>query len=220
MERLWRSYKTKPFILLGSHVSGDATAEAVERVIAEHSLSYPVYRSVELADGAPISDKIPYYYVVDASGKVVFRGSNERLAESALVNALTNLASPPNVRYWRRLIDFEVDVLPGRAYLHLNEFRRQFPVEAKDYDDIFNRLKKDPVVIRLARLEEFSRQAKDFDPRAKPHDVQRMLHKISRTVKAYETLKEGDDPCRVQEAKNCLAELLWAQAALKARLER
>jgi hypothetical protein len=138
----------------------------------------------------------------------------------ALVNALTNLASPPNVAYWKRLIDFERDVLPGRAYVHLQEFRKAFPSEAKAYDADYGRLRADSTVQKLARLEIFSRQAKDFDPRSKPFERRQMLAKITRTLSAYSDLKNASDPVKAQEAKNCLADLLWARAALKARIEK
>jgi hypothetical protein len=220
MERVWQSYKTKPFVLLGSHVPGAGTVSALEDVLAEGAITYPLYAGADLKELAPLSDKIPFYYVVDATGRVTFRGSNERLAEMALVNALTNLASPPRAAYWQRLIDSERDVLPGRAYLHLLEFRKRFPEEAAAYDGLFRALKADSTVEKLAKLEEFSRQAKDFDPRARAFEAKQMQMKIARTIKAYEVLKEEADPFKRQEAKNCLADLAWAAAALKARLDK
>jgi hypothetical protein len=220
MERVWTSYKTKPFVLLGSHVAGAGAVAMAEKALSGAALTYPVYGAAELKDGAPLSEKIPYYYVVDAVGRVVFRGADERLAEMALVNALTNLASPPNVAYWKRLIDYERDVLPGRAYVHLQEFRKAFPAEAKAYEEDYRRLRADETVQKLARLEVFSRHAKDFDPRSKPFELRKMLSKIGRTLSAYSDLKKVPDAIKAQEAKNCLADLLWARAALNARIEK
>jgi hypothetical protein len=189
-----------------------------EKALSRAALTYPVYGAAELKEGAPLSEKIPYYYVVDAVGRVVFRGADERLAEMALVNALTNLASPPNVRFWRRLIDHEIDVLPGRALLHLMEFRKRFPADAREYGDVLRRLRADPTVVQLAKLEAFARQAKDFDPKGKTAEMRWTAQKISRTIQAYAVLKKGSNPVHVQEAKNCLADLLWTEAALKARI--
>lgn len=220
MERVWQSYKTKPFVLLGSHVTGSGAIAAAEKAISDAALTYPVYGAADLKDRAPLSDKIPYFYVVDALGRVSYRGSDERLAEMALVNALTNLASPPNARYWSRLVDHELDVLPGRALVHLTEFRKLFPEAAKAYEGEYRRLRADVTVQKLARLEEFSRVAKDFDPRTPAFKAKELLMKIDRTIAAYNSLKEESNPVFVQEAKNCLADLLWAQAALKARFEK
>lgn len=219
MEKVWQSYKMKSFVLLGSHGSGNGSVPAAQSAVREYGLTYPVYGGADIKDGVPLSDRIPYYYVVDATGHVAFSGTDGRLAEAAVVNALTNLASPPDIGSWRRLIDFELDVLPGRAYLHLMEFRKRFPAAAKAYDEVYRRLRADAEVVKLARLEAFSREAKDFDPNAKTHVARSMLQKIGRTVKAYESLKESDDPVKVQEAKNCLADLIWAAIALKARLK-
>jgi hypothetical protein len=218
MERVWQSYKSKPFVLLGSYAGGEAGRAAAARAVKRLAVSCPVYCGAERAQDAPQSEKFPFYYVVDATGRVTFRGSDGRLAEMALENALTNLASPPNVRFWRRLIDHEIDVLPGRALLHLMEFRKRFPADAREYGDVLRRLRADPTVVQLAKLEAFARQAKDFDPKGKTAEMRWTAQKISRTIQAYAVLKKGSNPVHVQEAKNCLADLLWTEAALKARI--
>lgn len=219
LEHVWRNYKTKPFVLLGGHCPGMGSAEQVKAAVAEHSLTYPVYEGAGLASGEPGFSKIPFIYVVDATGRVVYAGHDERRAEEAAVRAMTNLAAPPDEEYWRRLVDFELDVLPGRAFLHIREFSKKFPAAAKAYSGAAAELKKRVGVEKLAQLEEFSRTAKDFDPNGKDMALKTLLGKIQAVAKAYEPYKALEDAVLAQEARNCLADLAWAEAGVKAVLE-
>lgn len=220
LEQVWRSYKGKPFVLLGSLCEGGGTLDAVRRQMEDDSLTYPMYEEAGLGDGEPNFDSLPFYYVVDATGRIVYRGGDGRRAEEAVVSAITNLGSPPGAAYWRRLVEFEKDVLPGLALLHITEFRKAFPKEAAQFDADFKALKARPGVEKLAKLEAASRALKDFDPTAKPAKLRDLLAKTSAAIKKYEPLKSEEDPVVSQEAKNCIADLMWTQAAIKAALPR
>lgn len=216
LQQVWQSYKSKPFVLLGSCIDGGASAKSF---VEGKGITFPVYSGAGLSEGAPAYEKKPYFYLVDASGRLSYKGTDERRAEEAVVIALTNYASPPDAAYWKRLIDSEVDVLPGRAYLHMVEFRKRFPAEGAAYDERFKEFKSRSEVVKLAQLEAFSEKAKDFDPHAGKQKLGALLSKISTTMRVYEAFKGHGDPLVVQEAKNCLADLKWAEIALKAHLK-
>ena len=214
LEDVWQSFKTKQFVILGGHCKGWGSAEEVKALIEENKLTYPVYEGAALAVGEPKFDAIPFLYVVDETGKVVYMGHDERNARQAIVTALTDMDAPRNLAQWRRFLDFELETLPGRAYLRMLEFRKKFPQEAKEYAAKFGELEKVPDVKKLADLVAFAKRAKD--PRVFTAREQAKQQKFEMMVKdaivKYETLKESADPRVAQEAKNALADLKWTQA--------
>ena len=214
LEDVWQSFKTKQFVILGGHCKGWGSAEEVKALIEENKLTYPVYEGAALAIDEPKFDAIPFLYVVDETGKVVYLGHDERNARQAIVTALTDMDAPRNLAQWRRFLDFELETLPGRAYLRMLEFRKKFPQEAKEYAAKFSELEKVPDVKKLADLVAFAKRAKD--PRVFTAREQAKQQKFEMMVKdaivKYETLKESADPRVAQEAKNALADLKWTQA--------
>jgi len=210
LEAIWQSFKSKPFILLGGHCKGWGTKEQVAELAKELELTYPLYENAGLGENEPKFDAIPFLYVVDATGRVVYRGRDERQAETAVVQALTNLASPPNLDYWQRLIAAEMDVLPGRAYLHIEQYRKFNTRDPKAFEEELKKLKEIKEIKKLANLEGFSRSAKDSDPTNKRAKVKITRTKIEMAMKSFEDLKKSENPVVVQEAKNCLADLTYA----------
>lgn len=96
VEQIWQSFKHKPFVLVGSHCQG-RSAERVAELVKEHKLSYPIYQGFGLAQGEPSFNAIPFLYVVNHRGKVVFFGRDERAATEAVVNALGAIDAPPSI---------------------------------------------------------------------------------------------------------------------------
>ena len=88
MEQIWQGFKSKPFVLLGSHCQGRAP-EKVAELVKANKLTYPIYDFAGLAQGEPPSGGgLPFMYVVNHRGKVVYAGRDERAATEAVVNAL------------------------------------------------------------------------------------------------------------------------------------
>ena len=89
MEQLWRAYRSKPFILLGSERQG-SNADEIKKVVRDNNLTYPVFSGAGLASGEPNNGGgIPVLYVVNARGKVIYAGRDERAATAAFVDALS-----------------------------------------------------------------------------------------------------------------------------------
>lgn len=216
VEQIWQSFKTKQFVVLGGHCAGWGGADEVRRIIEENKLTYPVYEDAGLAEGEPPFNAIPFLYVVDETGRVVYKGHGEREATQAVVTALTDMDAPRDLAQWRRFLDFELKELPGRAHLRLEEFRRKFPAEAKEYAGAAKELAKVPDVKKLAELVKFAKQAKDmraFDDRQK-EKRKRFAKMVETAIAKYSPLKDSKDPRAAQEAKNAIADLTWTLAAL------
>ena len=215
LQRLWSAYKTKPFVLIGSH-RGEADEEKVGRIVKALGITYPVYRDAGYGKGdAKIAGGKSYFYLVDGAGKVINAGAHLRDATGLVGQALLSLKCPMNPAEHIRYLDYELKYLPGKAYLHLKEFRKKHPSAAAAYEDDWNRLKKDESVLKLAKLVETAALIKDRDPndkKAKKVTVKDIENLIAR----YEPLKSDTNEFIAQEAKNSIAELKWCEAALAA----
>lgn len=216
VEEIWQSFKTKPFVVLGGHCPGWGDAASVKALVKEHGLTYPIYEDAGLAALEPRFDAIPFLYVVDETGKVVYKGHDERAATQAIVTALTDMESPRNAAEWKRFLDFELEYLPGKAYLRLAEFRKKFPDEAKAYAEKERELHAIPDVKKLAELVDFARKAKDMRTFGENQQGQRKRYeKLVTDALAspkHKALLESANPFVVQEAKNALADLKWTAA--------
>ena len=88
MQKLWNANKSKPFILVGAHCQGHKPDEVMALVNA-NKLTYPIYDFAGLAANEPSSGGgLPFMYVVNHRGRVVYAGRDERAATEAVVNAL------------------------------------------------------------------------------------------------------------------------------------
>ena len=216
VEEIWKSFRTKPFVVLGGHCKGWGDAEGVKKLAKDLQLTYSIYEDAGLAVGEPQFSAIPFLYVVDETGKVVYMGHDERAATQSVVQALTDLESPRNLAQWKRFLDFELENLPGRAFLRLKEFRKKFPAEAKAYADKAKELAAVPEVKKLAELVEFAKKAKDVrefgdKKKAQRQKYEKMVKDAISSAK-YASLLESKDPRVVQEAKNSIADLKWTAA--------
>jgi len=212
LEEVWNSFKTKPFVLLGGHCKGWGTADEVKSLIEENKLTYPIYEDAGLAENEPKYDSIPFLYVVDETGFVRYKGRDECRATEVLVTLLTDMESPKDAAMWQKFVDFELKVLPGRAFVRLTEFRKKFPNEAKKYESDYKRLKNDVEVQKLVKLVTFAKMAKDFDKTNKNTKGKVDRTKIGMAIKKFEPLKESTNELVAQEAKNAIADLKWALA--------
>ena len=201
MEEIWESFKTKPFVLLGSF---DAT---------EAKVTYPVYSGASLMRNEPSTP----LYVVEETGRIRYKGKEERNATEALVSALTDMESPKSAAQWRMFLDYELVALPGRAYLRFLDFKKKMPKEAKEYETKFAELSKTENVKKLAELVKFAKEAKDvraFDPKKAKYQKSRFEKMVTDAISKYSPLKESEDQRVRQEAKNALADLKWTLASL------
>ena len=218
VEEIWQSFKTKPFVVLGGHVAGWGDKDGVEELAKKHKLTYPIYEDAGLANEPPFN-AIPFLYVVDETGKVLYYGHDEKKATEVVVTALTDMEAPKSVKQWKRFLDFELENLPGRAYLRIQAAKKdkKFAEELKaSYAEKVKELLAIPDIKKLAELVDFARKAKDMrtfkkNEKAKEADYKRRVKSAASSDK-YKKLLESKDPRVVQETKNALADIKWTAA--------
>ena len=219
MEEAWQTFKMKPFVMLGSH-RGEADAEKIKRIAKGLRLTYPIYRDAgvqrtkEQEEADP--ERIGFVYVVECTGRILYRGKDDRRAFGVVASALMAMRSPQTPKQWKHYIDFDVEVLPGRAVLELEDYRKAFPNESREYDAVWARFQDDEEIRRVAKLERLTLQAKDYDfsdARARRLSTD----KIKLAIDAFSDLKKSKNQAVAQEAKNCIAELMWTSARLEGK---
>ena len=82
MESLWSAYKSKPFVLLGSHRQGNQP-DQVKELVKANKLTYPIYERAGL--------------VGEPSGDGRHAGRSHQEATQAVVEALMKIGAPPNL---------------------------------------------------------------------------------------------------------------------------
>ena len=217
LEEVWQTFKMKPFVLIGSH-RGTAGAEKIKRIAEGLKLTYPIYRDADMVrpQGQKDADqqRAGCLYIVGSTGKILYCGKDDRRAAGVIASALMAMRSPQAPKQWKHYIDYDIKVLPGKAYLEIEEFRKAFPNEAAAYDDVWERFNADVETKRLAKLVRIAQQAKDYD--FKDANAKRLnLEKVEKAIELYEDLKNSENPFVAQEAKNCIADLTWTAAMLK-----
>ena len=215
MERIWLGFKTKPFVLLGGHCKGWGDKAGVEALVRENELTYPIYEDAGLVN-EPAFDGIPFLYVVDPTGKILYQGHDYRRATQTLVSAITDYESPRNAKQMKRYLDYELLYLPGKASLRLADLKKQYPAEAKAYAEQERDLNKTPDLRLLVEFVEFARKAKDMrvfkqNEKTKQKAYEKFVKDAIESVK-FKKLLKSPDPRVVQEAKNCFADLKWTAA--------
>lgn len=96
MESYWKAFKGRGFVLIGSHCQGRKVDE-VMALVKEHALTFPVYDGVGLAVDEPTSKAIPFVYVVNHRGKVVYAGHDSNQAIQIAQDAILAMSMPPSL---------------------------------------------------------------------------------------------------------------------------
>jgi len=229
LQTLWTTYKTKPFILLGSH-NGKSPAKKAESVMKKLGVTYPVYDDAYLQRLDPTDeeklaiaklrdDAAPRVCVMDSTcRRKLYSGRDVREATGVVGSAIIGASTPINASQYQFLLEWEVENTPGRALLRLKEFRERFPSEAAGFDAAWKRLSGNAEVKKLAKLVELSRQVKDRD--MADRKAQKVTPDIlEKAMEKYDSLKQSEDPAVAQEAKNALADMKWSAAEISPNKE-
>jgi len=207
LQALWAAYKSKPFVLVGSH-TGAASDRRIAAIMEKFGLTYPIYRDFGCETAG---DEIS---VFDETGKRYYSGGDDKAAQAVVGQLLLSMAAPQTEQEWTHYLDWEVRHTPGNAYLRLKEFAKDFPAVAKErYGDDMKRFAASDDVKKLAKLVEVARLMKDRDTASA--GAQKLTKaKVDEQIRKFAALKASDDPAIMQEAKNALAELAWVRATL------
>ena len=89
IENVWSAYKSKPLVVLGSH-RGGKSAKA-ENLIKKAKVTFPVYEDAGRTKEPNTGGEYPIVYVVDDTGRIVYRGRSDLEATEAVVTAIPNV---------------------------------------------------------------------------------------------------------------------------------
>ena len=96
MQKLWNANKDKNFVLIGSHRQGREVAKVKELVDA-NKMTYPVYDYAGIAEEPANGGGLPFMYVVNHRGKVIYSGSDADLAFAEVQAAILAVNAPPSL---------------------------------------------------------------------------------------------------------------------------
>ena len=86
IENVWSAYKSKPFVVIGSHRGGKSAK--VANLIKKSKVTFPVYEDAGRTKEPSAGGRYPIVYVVDDSGQMIYRGRSDLEATEAVVTAI------------------------------------------------------------------------------------------------------------------------------------
>ena len=89
IENVWSAYKSKPFVVIGSHRGGKSAK--VANLIRKSKVTFPVYEDAGRTKEPGAGGRYPIVYVVDDTGKMVYRGRSDLEATEAVVTAIPDV---------------------------------------------------------------------------------------------------------------------------------
>ena len=224
LQAIWATYKTKPFVLVGSHY-GKHDRERVEKVMKKFGVTFPVYDDVRLMktdwsdeDRASMKQTYesgkPLLMVMDSTcTKRLYYGYDDRSATGVIGSAIMGASRPMAPKQWDYLLKWETNNLPGKAYVRLKDYRAQYPRDAAKFDAFWAKCKDSDELNQLAKLVELSRLVKDRDTNSA--SAKKITPEVlEKAIEKYSPLKQSEDPAVSQEAKNALADIKWSASSL------
>ena len=92
IEGVWQSFKSKPFMVIGSHRGGRAK-DRIAEMVKKYRLTFPIYERAGLQDGEPKSGDYPFFYVVDSRGRA-YGFPEVNAAIEKLTTAIAQIGAP------------------------------------------------------------------------------------------------------------------------------
>lgn len=94
VEKVWGSFKTKKFAVVGNYIGSRDDAK-IKAAAEKNKLSVPIYCNFTLdPDPKPGFNKAPYFVVVNHRGTAMYTGAGAKEATEAVVNAISCIGMP------------------------------------------------------------------------------------------------------------------------------
>ena len=89
IESVWSAYKTKPLVVIGSHRGGKSAKAA--GIIKKSKVTFSVYEDAGRTKEPSAEGRYPIVYVVDDTGRMIYRGRSDLEATEAIVTAIPDV---------------------------------------------------------------------------------------------------------------------------------
>ena len=96
IERVWSAYKSKPFVVIGSHRGGKSAK--VASIIKKSKVTFSVYEDAGRTQEPGAGGRYPIVYVVDDTGRMIYRGRSDLEATEAVVTAIPDVGKKKRKR--------------------------------------------------------------------------------------------------------------------------
>ena len=96
IESVWSAYKSKPFVVIGSHRGGKSAK--VASIIKKSKVTFSVYEDAGRTQEPGAGGRYPIVYVVDDTGRMIYRGRSDLEATEAVVTAIPDVGKKKRKR--------------------------------------------------------------------------------------------------------------------------
>lgn len=96
IESVWSAYKSKPFVVIGSHRGGKSAK--VASIIKKSKVTFSVYEDAGRTQEPGAGGRYPIVYVVDDTGRMIYRGRSDLEATEAVVKAIPDVGKKKRKR--------------------------------------------------------------------------------------------------------------------------
>lgn len=125
IQQMWENFglpANKPFVVVGSHRQG-RDDERVKALVKKVGITYPVYQGAGIIEGEPSSGgAIPFLYVLNHRGKVVYKGRDIHAAQEVVINAIGEVGRLPSLTegvYFVKFKNMESQLVLGKPIKNL-----------------------------------------------------------------------------------------------------
>lgn len=125
LQEMWSNFglpANKPFIVLGSHRQG-RDDERIKALVKKAGVTYPVYQGAAITENEPSSGgSIPFMYVLNHRGKVVYKGHDIHMAQEAVITAIGEVGRLPSLTdgvYFVKFKNMESQLVLGKPIKNL-----------------------------------------------------------------------------------------------------
>lgn len=170
LQDLWTNFglpADKPFIVLGSHRQGRED-ERIKALVKKAGVTYPVYQGAGIENEPPGDGGLPYMYVLNHRGKVIYKGRDFLQAQEKIVNAIGEVGRLPSLTdgvYFVNYKNMESQLVLGKPIKNLVK-RLELDANSKDAQRAAEAKKILFAIKRgLANTKEEIDFQKDYNPR-------------------------------------------------------
>lgn len=96
VQKYWETFKSKPFIVIGSHLGPASDDLKAARILEKLKITFPVYKTAKPSDTPPNFPHLPFFIVINGEKKIRYCGRSDLTAIETAQNEMLKLMSSGN----------------------------------------------------------------------------------------------------------------------------